>query len=56
MYADDEACMDAIMTNVEGEATEWVIALHDKGTPKLGDHDAFLGELRARFGGTMQNQ
>lgn len=52
MYADNEACVATIMANLEGEATEWVVSLHNEGAPKLEDLDVFLGELRAQFGDT----
>lgn len=54
MYADNMACVDAIVANLEGEAAEWVMGLHDEGAPELGDPNAFLGELRVCFGDNMQ--
>lgn len=54
MYANDKAHVDAIMVNLEGEAAERVMVLHDEGAPELGEPDAFLGELRVQFGNTMQ--
>lgn len=56
MYADDVACMDIIVANLKEEEAEWVMALHDKEVPKLGDLDAFLGELRDHFGDSTQVQ
>lgn len=53
-WTGDGASMDAIVTNLEGEAAEWVMGLHDKEAPKLGDCDAFLGELRNCFGDNTQ--
>lgn len=50
MYLDEVACVKAITLNLEYEAADWVMYLHDKGTPELGNVDAFLEELRARFG------
>lgn len=44
------------MENLEGEALEWVTALHNKGAPQLGDPDMLLGELRVHFGDTMQTR
>lgn len=46
-YADDEAWVDMIVANLEGEAAELVMILHDEGVPELGDPDTFLGKLRA---------
>lgn len=56
MYANDEACMDTIMVNLEGEAAEWVTALNNERAPELGYPDAVVGELRAQFGNTMQTR
>lgn len=41
--------VNAMATNLEGEAAEWVIGHHDEDVPELGNSDVFLGELRARF-------
>lgn len=48
-FPDEVACMNAVMANLEGDTTEWMVALHDKGTLELGNVDAFLEELWARF-------
>lgn len=53
-YSDNEAQVDAIMANLEGEAAKVVIALHHKGAPELADPEAFLGELRPWFVDTTQ--
>lgn len=54
MYTDDVACMNTIVANLKEAEAEWVMVLHDKGVPKLGDLDAFLGELRDHFGDNTQ--
>lgn len=55
-YPDDEAQMDVIVANLEGEAVVWVTDLRDEGTPELADPDAFFHDLRARFGEPTQTQ
>lgn len=55
-YADDEAWVDVIVTNLEGEMAEWVTTLHDERAPELANLDAFLCELRAWFSDPMETQ
>lgn len=55
-HADNDAQVDTVMANLEGEAVEWVTAVHDKGAPELVNSDMFLGELRDRFSDIMQAQ
>ncbi|KAG8134770.1 hypothetical protein E2320_007855 [Naja naja] len=47
-YPDKVACINDITLNLEGEATEWVVFLHNEGTPVLGNVDAFMEELQTR--------
>lgn len=56
MYPDEDACVEIIVANLEGEITQGMVTLHDEGAPKLGDLAVFLGELRARFGNPTQTQ
>lgn len=51
-YIDDVSCVNAIVTNLEGEVEEWVTRFHNEEAPKLGDPDVFLAELRDQFGDT----
>lgn len=41
--------VNAVATNLEGEAMEWVMRFHSEDTPELGNVYVFLWELRARF-------
>lgn len=56
IYTDNESHVDAIVANLEVEAVQWVMALHDKVAPALGDIEAFWGELRVQLGNIMQAQ
>lgn len=42
-------CWPTTATNLEWEAKEWVIRLHDEDALELGNIDAFLQELRPRL-------
>ncbi|ETE58399.1 hypothetical protein L345_15879, partial [Ophiophagus hannah] len=42
------------MENLEGKVVEWVMGLHNKGDPELGDPNPFLWEFRVQFGDLMQ--
>lgn len=48
-FPDDEARVSAIAESLDGEAAEWMMALHDVGAPELGGVEAFLEGLRERF-------
>lgn len=48
-YPSDVAMMNAVIANLVGEAVEWVMKLHNKDAPELGNVEAFVGELRASF-------
>lgn len=52
-FHDEGAIANAITMNLEKEA-EWVVALHNEGDLELGDVDAFLEGLQARFGDPTQ--
>ncbi|ETE60218.1 hypothetical protein L345_14041, partial [Ophiophagus hannah] len=49
-YPNDEEIIIAITENLKN----WVTQLHDEGTPKLGDVDELLQEMRKRFEDTAQ--
>lgn len=41
--------VNTISANLEGEATVWVMRLHNKDMPELGNINSFPEELRVRF-------
>lgn len=48
-YPLDIMMVNAMATNLEGEAMEWVMRFHDDDMAELGNVYVFLGEMRARF-------
>lgn len=48
--------VNTIVTNLEGKAAEWAMDLHNKRPLELGNADALLAELRARFEDDTQVQ
>lgn len=48
-YPSDQVMVQAVATNVEGEAAEWVTQLYDENASELGNINVFLQELRTRF-------
>ncbi|KAK9403780.1 hypothetical protein NXF25_008607 [Crotalus adamanteus] len=48
-FLDEVAYVNAVTANLEGDATEWMVMLHDEGTLELGNIDTFLEGLWARF-------
>lgn len=55
IYPNDPAIVHVVTSNLEGEASQWVIQLHNEDAPELGNIDAFLQELRIRFKDDSQN-
>lgn len=48
-FPDDEARVSYITLALEGEATNWVVYLHDAITEELHDFDYFMIALRQPF-------
>ncbi|KAK9396907.1 hypothetical protein NXF25_020268 [Crotalus adamanteus] len=40
---------DAVATNLEGEAADWMSGLQEEQAPELWNFDLFMRGLRARF-------
>lgn len=55
-YPDERVIVNAVVTNLEGEAMEWVTCLYDKDVPEVWNLDVFLEELRASFEEESQSQ
>lgn len=54
MFPDEGACVNTITANLEGEVAEWMVVLHNKGAPELGNISTFVEGLGARFGDPTQ--
>lgn len=49
MYPDEHAQVNAVTSNLDGDAAGWLVSLHDEGTPELQDLDAFMQMLQNIF-------